>query len=72
MVRVRLVSCACRGFDHSGIDLRRPVLWYDGSMHARGLRGAQEGAEVIDILKGVKDEEKRWFVFAFRLGKDIV
>src|SRR2546425_791771 len=56
-----------RGFDHSGIDLCCVMHGNDHAMHSHCLRTAQKGSEVVDILNGIKNEQKRVFVFSSRI-----
>src|SRR5229473_2157519 len=68
----QVFSGTCGGFDHGGVDLSRPVFRQDHAMHTDRLGCTQQGAKVVDILDGVKDEQKWRFLFAFGMGKYLV
>src|SRR2546426_1125857 len=67
-----MLASSCRGLRDGGRDLSRTMLRQDDPVNAYSLSSTQQGAEVIDVLDRVEDEQKGCFVFAFGMGKDVL
>jgi len=58
-----VLARARRCVDHGGGDLHGAGGGNDHAMHAKRLGGADERAEVLRVLQGIKHENKRHFTF---------